>query len=144
MSSVNSSNYMGVFIGSLIGGIMLLVGEFAGWYYYDYYNGYREWGSVGAFSGLGFLLLGPLSGALLYVAYLSYNATKVEPLEDQVELMYKISRIVFVVVIAGALVFIALASDNDDWWFGPGFYGGAIGSLISVLLLNNARNEFQN
>lgn len=141
MSSENNSNYMGAFIGSLIGGIMLLVGEFAGWYYYDYYNGYREWGSVSAFSGPGFLLFGPLSGALLYVAYLSYNATKVEPPEDQLELMYKISRIVLITVIAGALLFIILAYDNDDWWFGEGFYGGAIGSLISVLLLNNARNE---
>ncbi|MCE7733959.1 MAG: hypothetical protein GPJ54_03715 [Candidatus Heimdallarchaeota archaeon] len=139
MSTENVSNYyMGSFIVSLIGGIMVLVGEFAGWYNYGYYV--EEWGSVSTFTGSAFLILGPVAAGMLYVAYLSYNGTKEEPTIDQLELMLKISKFALIAILAGGLLFIALASENTDWWFGEGFYGGAIGSLISTLLLRNAKN----
>lgn len=144
MSTENVSNYyMGSFIVSLIGGIMLLVGEFAGWYYQEgsaYYGYYREWGSVRAFNSAAFLILAPVAAGMFYVAYHSYNSTKEPPTQLILDRMYKISQAALGIILLGALIFIILASDNDDWWLGEAFYGGAIGSLISVFLLRNAKN----
>lgn len=138
----NSNYYMGSFIVSLIGGIMVLVGEFGGWYIYEggYTSNYQEWGYVHTYNGPWVIILGPVAAAMLYVAYLSYNATRTPPDIEQIDLMYKISRAALIAILAGALLFVILVSENDDWWFSEGFYGGAVGSLISTLLLKNAKD----
>jgi len=40
----NLSYYVGSLVVSLIGGILLLFTDFAGWYAYNYYAGVRSWG----------------------------------------------------------------------------------------------------
>ena len=123
---------------------MILVGEFSGWYQYTggTYVRSEEWGYVYAFNGPWAIVLVPVGAAMLYVAYLSYNATKETPTLEEIERMYQISRAILIGILAGTVLFIMLVIENDDWWLSEGFYGGAIGSFVSTILLNNAKNKF--
>jgi hypothetical protein len=47
---------------------------------------------------------------------------------------FVISLIVFIIVIIGGATLIALTWENDSQWLSEGFYGGAIGSLLTFIL----------
>ncbi|MHA2031199.1 MAG: hypothetical protein ACW99A_05180 [Candidatus Kariarchaeaceae archaeon] len=142
MSTENVTNYyMGSFIGSLIGGILILLLDFAGWDESNYYAGFYAEGWIATDSVGGFLILVPIGIGMLYVAYNSYQGTKEALPTEKLELIYKISFAALIAISVGALIFVITISTEDvDWWFGEGFYGGFIGSLISTLLLRNAKN----
>ncbi len=142
MSNENVSNYyMGSFIGSLTGGLMILLFDFAGWDDSNYYLGIYSEGWIATDSIGGVLFLGPIGVALLYIAYNSYKGTKETLSIETLELIYKISVGALVAILIGALIFIiSISAEDVYWWFDAGFYGGAIGSLISTLLLRNAKN----
>lgn len=144
MTSENVSNYyMGSFIGSLIGGLMILIFDFAGWDESNYYLGFYSEGWIATDSLGGVIILGPIGVGLLYVAYNSYKGTKETLPKETIELTYKISLGALVAILVGALIFtISISSEDVYWWFEAGFYGGAIGSLISTLLLRNAKNAY--
>ena len=130
---------MGAFIGSFVGGLLLLIFDFGGWY--NNFSGVQVWEYYNLFYDPGsFILIGGASAALLFVAYSSYNATKETPSEIDLDRMYKASLYALAVVGIGGIVFAISASENDDWWLDTGFFGGLIGSIISTLLLRNAKN----
>jgi hypothetical protein len=133
--------YMGSFIGSLIGGIMILLFDFAAWDSSNYYLRVYSEGWFGTDSIGGILFLVPIGIGLLYVAYNSYQGTKAPLSVELLERVYKVSlaAIIAIFVIA-AIVAITLTGEEVEWWFDAGFYGGAIGSLISTLFLRNAKS----
>lgn len=143
MSSENVSNfYMWSFIGALIGGLMILLFDFAGWDESNYYAGFYSEGWIATDSVGGILILGPIGIGLLYVAYHSYKGTKEELPKETLELIYKISLVALSAILIVGLIFaITISTEDVYWWFGEGFYGGAIGSLISTLLLRNAKEK---
>ncbi|OLS23640.1 MAG: hypothetical protein HeimC2_25440 [Candidatus Heimdallarchaeota archaeon LC_2] len=144
MSSENVfNNYMGAFIGSLVGGLLLLLFDFGGWY--NNFQAFEIWEYYGVFYDPGaFVLIVGVSVALLFVAYGSYNATKEKPSDEELYRMYKISLTALIIIAVGGIVFSTSASENDDWWLDTGFYGGIIGSFISTMFLRNAKNATSN
>jgi len=122
---------------SLIGGIMLMVLEFGGWYNYNDYHHTREWGWVGPLenpvSFLPFLLV---AGSLWYCTYIAYQgfSSKVGLNRSLIQRGFVISLIVFIIVIIGGATLIILTIENDSQWLSAGFYGGAIGSLLTFIL----------
>lgn len=122
---------------SLIGGIMLMVFDFGGWYNYDGYLGVREWGWVGpyvnTYSILPFLAV---AGSLFYCSFIAYQGFSSKQLLPRSLIMrgLVISIIVLVVVGVGAVALFAMTAEADSTWLEAGFYGGAIGSLLTALM----------
>jgi hypothetical protein len=122
---------------SLIGGIMLMVLEFGGWYNYNDYYHSREWGWVGPLENpLSFLPFLAVAGGLFYCSFIAYQQfSSKEGLKRSLVMRgFVISLIVFIIVIIGGATLIALTWENDSQWLSEGFYGGAIGSLLTFIL----------
>ena len=124
-------------ITSVVGGILLLFTDFAGWYNSGYYV--NSWGWVGPnldnpLSVIPFLIL---SCCLFYGTYVSYLGFSDQPVTFKlINRAFLLSAVVLAVVFIGALIFVVLEiSSDDEWWFDAGFYGGFIGSLLSTVFL---------
>ena len=143
--SVVPNVYVGSLITSIIGGFLLLLTDFAGWY--NYSNGTREWGwiSVDASPFAAFLLI-ILALAMFYCAYISFlglQSSNDQPDEFKLKLGLIASIFVFGVVLLGGLIFsiVMLLDEPSDWWLDAGFYAGLLGSMITGLLLYLAYKE---
>ena len=132
----NVSYYVGSLIVSLIGGILLLVTDFAGWYTYSYYT--RTWGWVGMGEfPFGILFILPAL-FLFYCSYISLMALKnsdKDPKINSILLGIVLSFVVFILALVGGIIFVLTLGDVDDWWFSEAFYGGLIGGLLTFLFL---------
>jgi small-conductance mechanosensitive channel len=132
----NVSYYVGSLITSLIGGILLLVTDFAGWYNYSYYT--RTWGWVGMGEfPYGILFVIP-AFFLFYCSYISVMALKntdKDPKTVSLLLGIMLSFVVFILALIGGIIFILTVSDVDEWWFSEAFYGGLLGGLLTFLFL---------
>ncbi len=124
---------------SIVGGIMLATLEFGGWYNYDYYNRVRSWGSFGPFSSSGgFIIFMAVSATLFLCSYIALRGlTSKAPLSR----MYiwtglSAALIVFLIVIIGAAAFF-ITNDASVNWLSAGFYGGALGSFLTLLLFSH-------
>ena len=98
----NLSYYVGSLIVSLIGGILLLFTDFAGWYGYSYYTGVSSWGWVGAGEfPFGVLFLVPAI-FLFYCSGISFlalkNANK-SPSKNSIRQGFKLSFVVFMIAL---------------------------------------------
>jgi hypothetical protein len=122
---------------SLIGGIMLMVLEFGGWYNYNDYYHTREWGWIGPLENpLSFLPFLAVAGSLFYCSFLAYQGFSSKEGINRSLIMrgFVISLIVFIIIIVGGATLIALTIENDSQWLSAGFYGGAIGSFLTAIL----------
>ena len=133
--------FIGTLITSAVGAILLLATDFGGWYFQLSYGGAQvdRYGSVGLMS-VYFPIVLVFAGLLLYGAYVSYLSLRpvgAPPPRSIVRRAYfgSVGAFVAMLVLALAFTVIMVAQDLDDWWLDTGFYGGAIGSGLSALLL---------
>ena len=140
-SNPASPLFVGSLITSVVGAVLLLATDFAGWF--SSYGGggirVQEYGSIHLLTVF-FPLIAVLSATLIYCAYVSFKALSNPddpPDTVAIDRAYKGSVAVFATVIVGALVFsiIMLIDEPDDWWLDSGFYGGMIGALLTAVLL---------
>ena len=135
---------MGALLGSLVGVLLLIFTDFGGWYNYNYYAGFREWGYIGISSPIS--LLGVIFFALpfIYCSFVSLkgaqNPNSLSP--QTVALAYRVSIIGVALIIIAAVVFVVAVSGADDWWFDAGFYGSMIGGLLTVIMLRMAKAQY--
>ena len=134
----NLTYFIGSLIFSLIGGILLLVMDFGGWYAYNYYAGVRSWGYIGLNdlpSGLIFIIP---AFFLFYCTWISLKAlknTNIIPNKNSIRLGFLLSLMVFLLALIGGIIFILTLGNVTDWWFDGGFYGGLIGGLFTSIFL---------
>ena len=136
--------FMGSLIGSGVGFLLLILTDFGGWSSYSSYYGISEWGYVGPNSPLAVLGLFILGLPLLYCALISLKGVRNPSSLTQgtVFRAFKLSILQLAVVFAGAIVFVIAVSGADDWWFGAGFYGSAIGGVLAVICLSSLRKSY--
>lgn len=134
---------MGAAVVSLIGGILLIVLDFAGWYNYN--AGVETWGWIGFqgfeegnFVGILFIFLGL---SLFYTTSISILALAkpdtFEPTRKTLLIGFFNALAVFLIVLIGGIVFeVVLAIDDPtNWWLGGGFYAGIIGAPMTAFFL---------
>ncbi|MFX0084679.1 MAG: hypothetical protein ACFFAU_03315 [Candidatus Hodarchaeota archaeon] len=149
MSKQNNSHfYFGSLITSILGAILIVLFDFAGWYNYDSYNAVESWGYVD-FS-LQNLLVFPIiliiAGCLFYCAYLSYIglSSSVKRLDEQ-QLQFGLitALIALVIVLFGGIIFIIvmLMDEPTNWWFDIGFFGSIIGSGLTLIFFYLTRSN---
>ena len=128
--------FMGALLGSFVGYVLLVATSFGGWYNYGYYV--QSWGWVEGWwlAPLGIPLLG---AGLLSLQGLRSPATMTRARASGA---FFLALTQLILVLVGAGVFVALVSENSDWWFDAGFYGSAIGSLVAVLCLGVVRGTY--
>jgi len=134
----NLSYYIGALIFSLIGGILLLVTDFAGWYAYNYYAGVRIWSYIGFDelpSGLIFLIPAIFLFYCSYISLLALRNTGKTPSKNSIRLGTILSLAVFLLALIGGIIFILTLGDVNDWWFDGAFYGGLLGGLFTSIFL---------
>jgi len=134
----NLSYFIGALIFSLIGGILLLAMDFAGWYAYNYYAGVRSWGYIGLNelpSGLIFIVPAIF---LFYCTWMSLKAlqnTNKLPNKSSIRLGFLLSLVVFLLALIGGIIFLLTLEDVSDWWFDGAFYGGLFGGLFTSIFM---------
>ena len=139
-----SALFVGALLGSFVGALLLIFTDFGGWYNYNYYAGYREWGYIGISSPIS--LIGVVFFALpfIYCSFVSLkgaqNPNSLSP--QTVALAYRVSIIGVVLIIIAAVVFVIAVSGADDWRFDAGFYGSMIGGLLTVIMLRMAKAQY--
>jgi hypothetical protein len=123
---------------SLVGAILLIVDDFGGWYSSSSTGfGYvREWGWINIWTAAAVVII-PLVIAFLYCTFISFLVarSKVPPPLKHVRRAFFVSILVLVVVLVGGAAFIAATWDAAEQWLDLGFYGSAIGSLVSTMFL---------
>lgn len=141
------STYMlgGVIICALTG-ILLLVDDFGGAYWYDYYNGIRGWVWIGAFSSwYGFLIIMPMSIGMFYMAYWCSQAMR-DPGTITISMLNQFFR--YSLFIGGFMTFLgilwagySIAVEYDDWWLDTAFYAGVIGGFLAAFIFHQAKKQ---
>ncbi len=145
MNEQPSALYTGSLISTVIGALLLIGLDFAGWYNRN--QAVESWGEVGLFAGpLAFLLVGGTAALLLFGAYVSYRALRPgesPPSPEVVRYAYLASLAALAVVILVGLHFVVtmLSDEPEDWWLGGGFYGGLIGSGLAAVFFHLAQRE---
>jgi hypothetical protein len=133
---------VGAIITSLVGAIMLIVGEFAGAYWSNYYT--HGWVYVGLFSGLGAaLILVVLALGLLITTYIAFTGLKAPLPVSRLRMGFILSTVVTVSVFVAGLIFVgyAIANEWNQWWIGPGGWGGLFGGLLTALFFYMALRQ---
>ena len=125
---------------AIIGGLMLLVGEFGGWY--NYSAGVRTYGSIHA-ETIAIVLILPMTLLLFFSAYASLQAYRSNPPVARKLVLWGLiaSMVVFIVVLIGGIVLMAETWDASSNWLSEGFYGGLFGGLISFIVLAYERKR---
>lgn len=124
---------------SLVGAILLLATDFSGFWNGVYY-GYIDLESD-AVSGLVITSLFLFYCAIVNLLFI-INPDK-RPDERFVKLARLLSLLAFIICTIGGIAF-AIAMGIDDvweWWFGAGFYGGIIGSLLTFIFMYIAEKK---
>ncbi len=136
--------FMGSLIGSGVGFLLLILADFGGSYSYSSYTGISERYYVGPNTPLGFFTFLILGLPLLYCAMISFRGVRnLEAVTQRtVSRAFKLSVLQLGLVFVGAIVFVVASSAADDWWFGAGFYGPAIGGILAAICLSSAGKSF--
>ena len=154
MSTSKSSSISQYFIGSLIvsviGGFTIILGDFAGWDASNYHLGVfvNGWIDVSIENPISAIIL--ISAACLlfiasYVSFIGLQNPDQEGMEQKVHYATLGAIGTLVILVAGGLLFsvIMLIEDDAWWWLDLGFYGGVIGSGLTITLLYLAKREFE-
>jgi hypothetical protein len=145
---LNSKFYYGSLITSVLGAILIVLFDFAGWYNYDAYNLVESWGYIDfSFENLlVFPIILIVIGCLVLCTYFSYiglssSVKKLDPQQLQFGLIA--ASMAFVTVLIGGIVFVIvmLMDEPTSWWFGAGFYGSLIGSGLTIALFYLAKSN---
>jgi len=134
----NLSYFIGALIFSLIGGILLLAMDFAGWYAYNYYAGVRSWGFIGFYelpSGLIFLIPAIFLFYCTWISLKSIQNSKKNLNKKSIRMGFFLSLAVFFLALIGGIIFILTLENVSDWWFDGAFYGGLLGGLFTSIFL---------
>lgn len=143
MKKIRISQIHGYLVGqailAFIGALLLLVDDFAGYYYRDYYNHIDVWGDIylgSDFLGSVLILIG--IGSLSFSLYFAVktlrlkNEVPVSLVKENVKKSIKGG--IFAAGLAGisALIFIIsnVIEQTQEWWLDSGFYGAFIGGLL--------------
>ncbi len=143
MNESGSALYTGSLISTVVGALLLVILDFAGWY--ERNQAFEAWSYVGLFTGpLAFLLVGGTAALLLFGAYVSYRGLRPgesPPSAEVVRYAFIASLAALAVVAGGGLYFVIemLSDEPADWWFDGGFYGGLIGSGLAAVFFHLAR-----
>ena len=133
----------GSLVSSVVGGVLLLVTDFGGWYYRAPYGDIvvDRWGSIGLLSGY-FPLVIVFSAALFYSGYVSFTSLRT-PSTPSLTRAYRGSLAVFLSLLLTGIIFafLMIVQGLEEWWLDTGFYGGTFGSGLSALLLRLASAE---
>ncbi|MEA3430929.1 MAG: hypothetical protein U9R08_06645 [Nanoarchaeota archaeon] len=141
---LKTSDYQGILMGiiliCIISGALLLLTDFAGWYYAGYH--YEQWGDIYFGSGI-------LSSFLLFIMALlmfksGYGAIKIirdeeidsKMLKSQAKESQRNGIIVTGITFIGGLIFVIsnIIDKTEEWWLDTGFFAGIIGGIILILL----------
>lgn len=142
MSEEVKNYYMISFIACIIGAPAVLFSQFAGYYAYDYYNGFEISGSIHfdlEVALIASIIIGIVTLGFLYGLYISYLGMQGQASASQVKTGLLSVVVSLAIIVIGALVFvIAMLEDEPEWWFGAGFYFGLIASVVAVFFLYKA------
>ncbi|WP_455464046.1 hypothetical protein [Candidatus Hodarchaeum mangrovi] len=133
--------FVGSLITSIVGAAALILADFAGWYWSNYYLGVegRGWLDV-SFDNLlvaPFLLTAAI--LLLLCSYISFIALRGELPPRYLQYSKFAALISIGMQFTVAFIFIVfMLFDESEWWFDFGFYGGFIGAILTFVLLNFA------
>lgn len=158
MEKIDTSKIQGYLVGqviaSFVGALLLLVSDFAGYYYSNYYIRTQTWGDI--YLGSGFLatvliLIG--AGGLLLSLFFAVKTLRLKN-EVSISLVKKNAKIsiiggIFTTGLAGigGLVFIIvnIIDETEEWWLDAGFYGAFIGGLLVIffgkMILNKIKSN---
>jgi hypothetical protein len=145
MSKIESTNYIyvGSLITSVIGAALLLIGDFVGWYWGNWYVGVEETGWINPFNDI---LASPILlvalGLLAFCAFISYLGV-MERLTDQnarLGIYAAVGAIGLQLVVFIVFAIINILEDNA-WWPDLGFYGGVIGGALTLGLFYMAQQQ---
>lgn len=152
---LKTSEYQGILIGQIvigiIGGLFLLLDDFAGWYHGAYY--YEEWGDI--YFGSGFItsiLLFAMTLLLFRSAYSAIKIVKAEKVDSEILKSHANSSqrngiIVAGTIFIGGLVFVIsnILDETSDWWLDNGFNAGLIAGIAFIffarLILNKIKKK---
>ena len=141
MGNIDASEFQGYLVGQVIassvGAILLAVGDFGGYYYFDYYNKIEIYGYI--FLGSGFfssilILLG--IGGLLFALHAAVKSLKAKDdfsmtvLKENAHRSIKGAGFTAALSAIGAILFI-VNSSGTEFWLDSGFYGAFIGGLLT-------------
>ncbi len=157
MKEIKTSEIQGYLVGQvivgIIGSLLLLFDDFAGYYYYDYYNRMQEWGYIylgsGFFSGVLIILMVIVILSVVYSAYKIMREKSVSENLLKAHSKKSIMRGIFVVAVAfigGAVFAISNIVDGSEWWFDAGFYASMVSGLLFLFfgkqMLNKIKNKY--
>ena len=138
-----STFLLGGLICAGVAGLLVLFTQFSGAYWND---GYTEgWVSIWMWTLPGVVLLLPLG--LILIAAAGYASAGMRDQRmitlDRLSKARNLAIGATVWVFADAIIFagVAISYDWSDWWFESGFYGGAIGGILAVVLFQMAVNQ---
>jgi hypothetical protein len=148
--SILSNFYTWIFVLSLLGGILFLFTEFAG-YTAPPYN---YWYSISLESGFHnpdhapfapvFILVAGLFFFNTLISLMKLNLIKFEVPNAQKLGLYSSVGILVISVVAGIAFEVMLAeSGATDWWFNTGFYAGVIGGILMAAIYYLMRTRVQ-
>ena len=139
-----SSYLMGAMILLILGAIAMLVDDFGGAYWHDYYNGIegRIW--INLWSAAGIIII-PVALMMLYMVYWSSQAMR-DPNAitiGKLDRWFKVSLVIGALFLVFGLIWAtyAIAEDYDDWWLDVGFYGGVIGGFGAAFFFHLAKKQ---
>ncbi|MHA2345741.1 MAG: hypothetical protein ACXACP_03390 [Candidatus Hodarchaeales archaeon] len=138
--------FVGAIITSVLGGLLLIIGDFVGWYH-SVYRVSREWGWVGFFallesgnliSMVGSLLFLGLASGLFFCAIISGLILKdpdAPPEKTIITYAFYSAIAVTAVTLVGGIIAVVLflADEPNEWWFDLAFWGGLIGGGLTTL-----------
>jgi hypothetical protein len=146
MKEIDISQIQGFLVGQVIaatiGALLLLVDEFAGFYYSIYYTRTQVWGYVYLGSGvLPTILILVGVGGLLFALNSAVKTMKMKGKADaklvEENALNSIRGGVLTSGLAfiSALIFIVVTvlEGTEEWWLGGGFYGAFLGGLFVVI-----------
>lgn len=125
---------------SIVAIIFLLFTDFAGFYYYSIDNSYYSFlfsdtkstililSVIAGFGSIVFILSGPLR-------------TRESLSKENLDLCFKISIGILVVVLIGVLFYIIESFEATDDWLDSAFYGSFIGSIINIFIFYNLKQQ---